>query len=312
MHIQKILLKFALAKPQQGSLAEWLGTGLQNRLQQFDSARNLKIKPAHAGFVVYHLTKSLFMEEKPLIFISNDDSINAPGLRRLVDCVKCLGDVVVVAPELPQSGMSSAMTINSPLRVKQYDDYNGAKMYSVNGTPVDCVKLPLHTSLDRMPNLVVTGINHGSNAGNNILYSGTMGAAFEGAMVGIPSIGFSILSHSMDVDFSHCAPHITNIARKILENGLPYRTCLNVNFPVGEIKGIKVVRTAISHWTEEYMKYTDPHGKDFYWLTGSIINEEPDCDETDLYWLDRGYATIVPAQTSQDATALIEPLKKIF
>ncbi len=245
------------------------------------------------------------MTERPLILISNDDSINAPGLKVLVDCVREIGNVIVVAPEKPQSGQSSAMTVNGLLRIKEYPEYNGAKMYSVDGTPVDCVKLALHKIVPRRPDLIVSGVNHGSNAGNNILYSGTMGAAMEGAMIGIPSVGFSLLSHSMSADFSHCVKYISYISKEILNVGLPYRTCLNVNFPKDEIKGVKVVRTALSHWTEEYQEYTDPHGKPFYWLTGSMINEEPDSTDTDLYWLDRNYATIVPSKVDQTEDSLI-------
>ena len=252
------------------------------------------------------------MKEKPLILVSNDDGIEAPGLKVLIDCVKSLGDVIAVAPASPQSGQSSAMTVNSPLRIKEHDEYNGALMYSVDGTPVDCVKLALHALVPRTPDLVVTGVNHGTNAGNNILYSGTMGAAMEGAMVGIPSVGFSLLSHSLSADFSHTTKYITLISEKILEKGLPSRTCLNVNFPKEEVKGLKVVRAALSHWSEEYVKFTDPHGKPFYWLTGYIINEEPDNDETDLYWLDRGYGTIGPAKVDQNDMSQISVLKNLF
>lgn len=252
------------------------------------------------------------MTERPLILISNDDSINAPGLRVLVDCVKNIGNVWVVAPEKPQSGMSSAMTVNGPLRIKEYPEYNGAKMYSVDGTPVDCIKLALHHIVPKKPDVIVSGVNHGSNAGNNVLYSGTMGATMEGAMIGIPAIGFSLLSHSLSADFSHCTDYITSITETILREGLPYRTCLNINFPKNKINGLKVVRTALSHWTEEYREYVDPHGKPFYWLTGSMINEEPDSDDTDLYWLDRNFATIVPTQIDQSDLGLIPSVKELL
>lgn len=240
--------------------------------------------------------------EKKLILISNDDSVNAPGLHFLVDCVKELGDVWVVAPDEPKSGQSSSMTFNAPLRITEHEGYEGARLFSVSGTPVDCVKLAMHNILPRRPDLVLAGINHGSNAGNSVIYSGTMGAVFEGCMNGIPSIGYSLLHHSMKADFSECVPYIKDLTARVLDIGLPLGVCLNVNFPAKvRIEGMKVVRAARSHWTEEYQQYTDPHGKPFYWLTGKQINEEPDNPETDLYWLERNHATCVPCTALQNA-----------
>lgn len=242
--------------------------------------------------------------EKKLILISNDDSVNAPGLHVLVDCVKEMADVWVVAPDEPKSGQSSSMTFNAPLRITPHDDYRGARLFSVSGTPVDCVKLAMHNILPRRPDLVLAGINHGSNAGNSVIYSGTMGAVFEGCMNGIPSVGYSLLHHSLKADFSECVPHVKEITAKVLASGLPEGVCLNVNFPAKvKIEGMKVVRAARSHWTEEYRQYTDPHGKPFYWLTGQQINEEPDDPATDLYWLGRAYATCVPCVALQNAPA---------
>lgn len=243
------------------------------------------------------------MNEK-LILISNDDSVSAPGLHFLVDCVKDLGEVWVVAPAEPKSGQSSSLTFNAPLRVEEHEGYYGARVFSVSGTPVDCIKLSMHTILPRVPDLVLAGINHGSNAGNSVIYSGTMGAVFEGCMDGIPSIGYSLLHHSLKADFSECAPFIKQITAKVLENGLPEGVCLNVNFPAKvKIEGLKTVRAARSHWTEEYQQYIDPHGKPFYWLTGKQINEEIGDSSTDLYWLDRNYATCVPCTAMQNAPA---------
>lgn len=240
--------------------------------------------------------------EKKLILISNDDSVNAPGLHFLVDCVKELGDVWVVAPDEPKSGQSSSMTFNAPLRITEHEGYEGARLFSVSGTPVDCVKLAMHNILPRRPDLVLAGINHGSNAGNSVIYSGTMGAVFEGCMNGIPSIGYSLLHHSMKADFSEGVPYIKDLTARVLDIGLPLGVCLNVNFPAKvKIVGMKVVRAARSHWTEEYQQYTDPHGKPFYWLTGKQINEEPDNPETDLYWLERNHATCVPCTALQNA-----------
>lgn len=241
-----------------------------------------------------------------LILISNDDGIDAPGIRVLADCVAGMGDVYVVAPDRSRSGMSSAMTVNSPLRVRQHEDYNGAKMFSVTGTPVDCVKLAMHHIVPRRPDIMLSGINHGSNSGNSAIYSGTMGAVFEACMIGIPAIGYSLLDHSMKADFSECRRYIKPVAEAVLHGGLPGDVCLNVNFPAkARIEGLKVVRAARSHWSEEYQQYVDPHGKPFYWLTGVQVNEEPDSDDTDLYWLERNFASVVPCRPDQtDITAI--------
>ena len=250
---------------------------------------------------------------KPLILITNDDSIEAKGLRHLVDCVRTMGDIYVVAPNQPHSGQSSAFTVNAPLRIIEHPDYNDAVMRSVTGTPVDCVKLAMHHVLPRRPDIILSGINHGSNAGNSIIFSGTMGAALEGCMLGIPSVGYSLLHHSLKADFSECTPYITDITGRVLAEGLPDGVCLNVNFPAKvKIEGAKVVRAARSHWTEEYQEYTDPHGKPFFWLTGRIINEEPENADTDLYWLDRHFATIVPARADQNATDAINDISSLL
>ena len=248
-----------------------------------------------------------------LILITNDDSIEAPGLHFLVDCVKDLGEVYVVAPALPHSGQSSAFTVNAPLRIKEHEGYHGARVFSVNGTPVDCVKLSMHHILPRKPDLLLSGVNHGSNAGNSVIYSGTMGAAFEACMQGIPAVGYSLLHHSLKADFSECTPYIKAITRAVIENGLPEGVCLNVNFPAKvKIEGMKVVRAARSRWTEEYQEYLDPHGKPFFWLTGRLLNEEPESTDTDLYWLDRNYATVVPAYADRNATPEIIPVSNIL
>lgn len=251
-------------------------------------------------------------ENKPLILITNDDGIKARGLYYLADCVKEMGDVYIVAPDLVQSGKSSAMTMLNPLRITQHPYYNGAKVFSVNGTPVDCVKLALHAIVPQRPQLLLSGINHGSNAGNNVIYSGTMGAAFETCMLGIPSIGYSYLSHSPEADFTNTRRFIEDITAKVLQQGLPEGVCLNVNFPKGEINGAKVVRAARGYWTEEFEQYLDPIGKPFYWLSGRFKNAEPDAADTDCYWLERGYASIVPSRADQSALDVIEEIKGIL
>lgn len=244
------------------------------------------------------------MTELPLILISNDDGVKAPGLHKLIQWAKPFGEVWAVAPAEPRSGQSSAITVNTPLRIAEHPEYDGAKVHSVTGTPVDCIKLAMHHIVPRRPALILSGINHGSNAGNSVIYSGTMGAVFEGCMAGIPSVGYSLLHHSMAADFSECTPYVKSITAKVLAEGLPEGICLNVNFPAKvKIEGMKVVRAARSHWTEEYQNFTDPHGKPFYWLTGRQINDEEGNPETDLYWLPRNYATCVPCSALQNAPA---------
>jgi 5'-nucleotidase len=244
---------------------------------------------------------------KKLILISNDDSIDARGIHILAESVKHLGEVWVVAPAEQHSGQSSSMTFSAPLRIQEHTSTSdGIRLFSVSGTPVDCVKLALHQILPRTPDLVLAGINHGSNAGNSVIYSGTMGAVFEGCMAGIPSIGYSLLDHDMQADFSECVPYIKDLTQKVMEQGLPEGVCLNVNFPTKvKVEGMKIVRAARSHWTEEYKEYHDPHGQPFYWLTGKQINEDEGNPETDLYWLDRNYATCVPCVALQNASPAI-------
>ena len=251
-------------------------------------------------------------QNKPLILITNDDGINARGVFYLAEAVKDMGEVYIVAPDAAQSGQSSAMSMKTPLRITEYPEREGIKVYSVNGTPVDCVKLALHTIVPRCPDLLLSGINHGSNAGNNIIYSGTMGAVLETCMLGIPSIGYSYLSHSPEADFTNTLPFLKSITQRVIEQGLPTDICLNVNFPKGEIKGAKVVRAARGYWTEEYANYVDPQGKPFYLLTGNFKNAEPEAEDTDYYWLDRGYASIVPARPDQSAMDVIEEFKTRF
>lgn len=253
------------------------------------------------------------IDKKPLILITNDDGINAPGIHELIDCVAEMGNVVAIAPDAPRSGQSSAISVNKPLRVTRHDDYHGAKMFSVSGTPVDCVKLGMHAVLTERPDLLLSGINHGSNSGNSIIYSGTMGAVLEGCMLGIPSIGFSYLSHDENADLSACRVIVRKITEQVMKQGLPHDICLNVNIPKTDAaEGMKVVRAARGYWTEEYADYTDPHGNPFYWLTGKFHNEEPGNPETDLYWLERGYASIVPCRPDQSATDKIDDITNLL
>lgn len=253
------------------------------------------------------------MNQRPLIFITNDDGYQAPGIAHLAEAASNFGDVIVAAPLTPQSGKSSALTVNEPLELKKQSPIGSAQVYSVNGTPVDCVKIAMHAILDRQPDILLSGINHGSNAAVNNIYSGTMGATMEGCLLGIPSVGFSLLDHSPAADFSNIMPWVKKIISDVLTSGLPQDICLNVNFPADCVpEGIKVVRAARGHWTEEYADYATPHGTPFYWLTGKFHNEEPDNADTDEYWLARNWGTVVPIRPDQTASDKINAIREVL
>ena len=238
------------------------------------------------------------MDHQPVILVTNDDGIHAPGIRALVEAVKGLGKVVVVAPDKPQSGMGHAITINDPLRLKKVDDFDGIEAYSCSGTPVDCVKLAKDKILHKKPALCVSGINHGSNSSINIIYSGTMSAAMEAGIEGIPAVGFSLLNYSHEADFTGAALYAKLIAEQILEFGLPPSTLLNVNIPylpAAEIKGIRICRQATAKWEEEYDERFDPTGRKYYWLTGKFVNYDKGND-TDEWALTHGFVSAVPVQ----------------
>lgn len=245
---------------------------------------------------------------RPLILVSNDDSIKAPGVHVLIDRLLQFGDVVAVCPDEPRSGQSMAITVNAPLHVHRHDDYNGAKMYSVSGTPVDCVKLAMHHILPRTPDLVVAGINHGSNAAVNVLYSGTMGATMEGCEFGIPSIGFSLTDHAMDADFTPCLKAIDILVPAMLKHGLPMDVCLNVNVPniQGTPAEMRLCTPCRGRWNDEYKEYRDPHGNPFYWLTGQYENLEPDNEQTDEWALAHGFISVVPVAIDRSATEALQ------
>ena len=241
----------------------------------------------------------MFKMSKPLILVTNDDSIVAPGIRALIEVMKEIGDVVVVAPDSPQSAMGHAITINNTLKLeKVHLDKDLSQEYSCSGTPVDCVKIAVNEILKRKPDLCVSGINHGSNSSINVIYSGTMSAAVEAGIEGIPAIGFSLLDYSWDADFEPIKSHVKQIALGVLEKGLPEGVILNVNFPKlskENIKGIKICRQAKAMWQEEFDKRTNPQGKEYYWLTGKFVNLDKGTD-TDEWALENGYISIVPVQ----------------
>ena len=239
------------------------------------------------------------MTEKPLILVTNDDGITAPGIRALIEVMKELGDVVVVAPDSPQSGMGHAITINSMLHLERvYIDEGNQEEYSCSGTPADCVKLAVREILKRKPDLCVSGINHGSNSSINVIYSGTMSAALEAGIEGIPAIGFSLLDYNYNANFEVAKKYAKTIAKNALENGIPEQVVLNVNvpnLPEKDMKGIKVCRQARANWEEEFDKRQSPQGKDYYWLTGKFVNLDHG-DATDEWALENGYISVVPVQ----------------
>ena len=250
-------------------------------------------------------------KERPLILVSNDDGISAPGIRHLIRLMQKLGDVFVVAPNSPQSGMSHAITLESMLFSERVSvEESGVTEYACSGTPVDCVKLAMNKLLDRKPNLCVSGINHGANSSVNVLYSGTMAAALEGAIAGVPSIGFSLLDYSQDADFSQSEDHVLRIARHVLESGLPSVICLNVNIPKlsrEQIKGVKVCRQSDGHWEEDFDERMNPMGKTYYWLTGKFYNHDEGKD-TDIWALENGYISVVPVKFDVTAHHHIQQL----
>jgi 5'-nucleotidase len=250
--------------------------------------------------------------KRPLILVSNDDGITAPGIRALVEAVQPLGDVVIVAPDSPQSAMGHAVTISKPLRLDQIrsDIYGELPAWQCSGTPADCVKLAVSKVLHRKPDLLVSGINHGSNSSINVIYSGTMSAAMEGAIESIPSVGFSLLDYSYDADFSYAKKVAHTVASNILKNGLPKGTLLNVNIPKlseAESKGIKVCRQALAKWEEEFDERKDPNGRTYYWLTGKFVNYDKG-EDTDEWALKNGYVSLVPVHfdlTAHESIAFI-------
>lgn len=255
----------------------------------------------------------LFMSTtKPLILITNDDGITAPGIRALVNAMKALGDVVVVAPDKPQSGMGHAITINSTLRLHEVKQ-DGLTEYACSGTPVDCVKIAIDKIITgRKPDLLVSGINHGANSSINVIYSGTMSAAVEGAIEGIPSIGFSLCNYSIEADFTAAAHFAGIVAKNVLDHGLPNGVCLNVNFPdvpLDIIKGVKVCRQAKALWQEEFDERKDPYGRKYYWLTGKFVDLDGG-EDTDVFALENNYVSVVPTQFDLTAHSAISEMKK--
>jgi 5'-nucleotidase len=252
--------------------------------------------------------------QRPLILVTNDDGAAAPGIRALVEVAKELGDVIVVAPDSPQSGKGHAITIDEPIRFHPIDVFGEVEAYECTGTPVDCVKIAKHVILkDRKPDLCVSGVNHGSNAAINIIYSGTLSAAMEASLEGIPSIGFSLLDYSFSADFEPSKPYVRHMISYILENGLEHGSLLNVNIPAlpyEDIKGLKVCRQADARWVEEFQEALDPRGQKYYWLTGKFINED-NGEDTDVWALDNHYISVVPSMHDLTNYKALDTLKSV-
>ncbi len=236
---------------------------------------------------------------KPLILISNDDGITSRGIRKLVDLAKGLGEVVVVAPDSPQSGMGHAITVGDTLRLRKSDQFEGVEAYECSGTPADCVKLAKHHVLkERQIDLIISGINHGSNSSISVLYSGTMSAAIEGAIEGHPSIGFSYCDYNPYGDMSHVDEYVIHIIKEGLSKGIPRGIALNVNFPVIQkepIKGIKICCQANAAWEEQFDERKDPYGRSYFWMVGNFVNHDKG-EDNDEWALANNYVAIVPCQ----------------
>lgn len=239
------------------------------------------------------------MKEKPVILVTNDDGIVSPGIKALVEVMAALGDVTVVAPDSPQSGKGHAITLEEPLRVERVEGVFGdIPAWQCSGTPVDCVKIAIDKILHRKPDFCVSGINHGSNSSINIIYSGTMSAAMEAAIDGIPAVGFSLLDYDFDADFTASKHYVRIIAEQVLEHGLPGGSLLNVNIPalpLENIKGMRICRQAVAKWEEEFNERIDPRGRKYYWLTGRFVNHDHG-DDTDEWALANRYVSVVPVQ----------------
>ncbi len=251
--------------------------------------------------------------EERIILITNDDGVTSPGIAALVDAVKDLGKVVVIAPDKAQSGMGHAITIGSPLRMSPVNTFGDIEAYACNGTPVDCVKLAVDKVLHRKPDICLSGINHGANHSINVIYSGTMSAALEASIESIPSVGFSLLDYSLNADFTGAIKYARLIVEQLLtKKMIDKHLCLNVNFPavdVNVLKGIKVCRQAYAKYEEDFDERVDPHGRKYYWLTGEFVNFDKGRD-TDVWALNNNYVSVVPVQFDLTHYKLKEKLEK--
>ena len=250
----------------------------------------------------------------PVILVTNDDGITAPGIRNLIEAVKDLGKIIVVAPDKPQSGMGHAITIGHPLRLHAVQFFEGIEAYQCTGTPVDCVKLAVDKILHRKPDICLSGINHGANHSINVIYSGTMSAAVEAAIESIPSIGFSLLDYSIEADFSAAKLYARSIVSKMLNTKMDKHTILNVNFPAVApklIRGVKICRQAYAKYEEDFLERDDPSGRKYFWLTGEFVNFDKGRD-TDVWALKNNYVSVVPVQFDMTNYELKTKLEKTW
>ena len=249
------------------------------------------------------------MNKRPLILVSNDDGYRAKGINSLLSVLKEIGDVIAVAPHIGRSGKGCAITSEVPVKLEKVHNEPGLEIYSCTGTPCDCVKLGCHAVVPRRPDLIVGGINHGDNSAVNAHYSGTMGVVMEGCMKGIPSIAFSLCNHDADADFTPTYDVIRKVVAKVLERGLPYGSCLNVNFPdVPEYKGVKVCHQACGTWVNEWELHNHPRGGQWWWLTGEFRIDDTD-ENSDRVALNHGYVAITPTRIDLTDYALLEDMK---
>lgn len=252
-------------------------------------------------------------EKRPYILVTNDDGITAKGLRILIDTAKKFGDVIVVAPDSHQSAKSHSITQAAPIRFDKVTETKKITEFSISGTPVDCVKLALHELSEKKPDLILSGINHGANTSVSVLYSGTMAAAIEGGLHNISSIGFSVDNHSAEADFSPVIPFMEKIIKEVIEKGLPDGVSLNVNFPDVtkiEVKGMKTIRGANGVWGEKFIPANDPHKRNFVWITGKLTNYDEGKNDTDLYYIERGYATVTPIKVDFNYYSYLKELSE--
>jgi 5'-nucleotidase len=274
--------------------------------------KGLTLKPLSGNGVV---KKGGGRKRVPVILVTNDDGINAPGIRNLVDAVRGLGKIVVVAPDKPQSGMGHAITIGNPLRLNpMHHLFDGVEAWQCSGTPVDCVKLAVDKVLRRKPDICLSGINHGANHSINVIYSGTMSAAVEAAIESIPSVGFSILDYSVEADFTAARKYVKIIVEEVLNHPLDKHLILNVNFPAvpeSLIKGLKVCRQAYAKYEEDFIERNDPNSKKYYWLTGKFVNFDKGRD-TDVWALEHNYVSVVPVQFDMTNYVLKSKLEKTW
>ena len=277
-------------------------------------ATKAKPNPAKKSAPLPKNRKSSVKKERPVILITNDDGVTAPGIMNLVEAVKDMGKIVVVAPDKPQSGMGHAITIGQPLRLHKIHSMENVETWSCTGTPVDCVKLAVDKILHRKPDLCLSGINHGANHSINVIYSGTMSAAVEAAIESIPSAGFSLLDYRIDADFTGARKYVRIIVEKMLSTKLDKHTVLNVNIPsvaTELLKGFKICRQAYAKYEEDFIERNDPHGRHYYWLTGEFVNFDKGKD-TDVWALANNYVSVVPVQFDLTNYVLKSKLEKIW